>query len=57
MNSHGITQKHDSISILPYEKNILLIHETKTTDAADDHCTASSDYRIPPTNNIYICNV
>lgn len=39
------------------ETNILLIHETKTTDATDDHCTASSDYGIPPTNNIYICNV
>lgn len=37
--------------------NILLIHETKTTDATDDRCTASSDCGIPLTNNIYIHDV
>lgn len=45
------------VFFLRSQMNTLLIHETKTTDATDDHCTASSDYGIPPTNNIYICDV
>lgn len=45
------------VFFLMSQMNILLIHETKTTDATADHCTASSDYGIPPTNNIYIHDV
>lgn len=36
---------------------IVLIHETKTTDATYDHCTANSNYEIPLTNNIYMQDV
>ena len=45
------------VFFLMSQMNILLIHETKTTDATDDRCTASSDYGIPLTNNIYIHDV
>lgn len=45
------------VFFLMSQMNILLIHETKTTDATADRCTASSDYGIPPTNNIYIHDV
>lgn len=57
LQAHMESLKSTIVFFLMSQMNILLIHKTKTTDATDDHCTASSDYGIPPTNNIYICNV
>lgn len=52
--THMESLKNMIVFFLMSQMNILLIHETKTTD---DHCTASSGYGIPATNNIYICTV
>lgn len=57
LRTHMESLKSTIVFFLMSQMNILLIHETKTTNATDDHCTASSDYGIPPTNNIYICDV
>lgn len=39
------------------QMNIVLIRETKTTDATYDHCTANSNHGIPLPNNIYMQDV